>query len=239
MDKKIGIFDSGIGGLTILKELEKKIPNENYIYYKDTNNNPYGEKSDDELYSIVNDIVKYLITNDVKLIVIACNTATTKCMKKLRAEYPDIIFVGTVPAIKVACDNHSKKTLVMATPLTIGAERTNEIVTDNKKNDQDITLLPCDGLANAIEKNDNIDEVLDRILFPYKNSDIDSVVLGCTHYPIIKDKIKKYFSNDVNIYDSINGVVKEVNRQLKINMMYNKSKKEDTIIIDSSKSNML
>ena len=108
-----------------------------------------------------------------------------------------------------------------------------------QKNDQDITLLPCDGLANAIEKNDNIDEVLDRILFPYKNSDIDSVVLGCTHYPIIKDKIKKYFSNDVNIYDSINGVVKEVNRQLKINMMYNKSKKEDTIIIDSSKSNML
>ena len=90
MNKKIGMFDSGIGGLTILKELKKLLPNEDYIYYADSKNNPYGEKSDTELMKIVTNIVDYLISRDVKIIVIACNTATTRCIKRLRMMYPDI-----------------------------------------------------------------------------------------------------------------------------------------------------
>ena len=135
-NNKIGMFDSGIGGLTVLKELRKILPNENYIYYADSKNNPYGEKSDSELMAIVTNIVDYLISKEVKIIVIACNTATTRCINRLRKMYPDMIFVGTEPAIKVACDKNYKNTLVMATPGTIKSERTHELVKLNKKRNQ-------------------------------------------------------------------------------------------------------
>ena len=111
MNRKIGILDSGIGGTTILKEIRKLLPNEDYIYYADTKNNPYGEKKKEEIEAIVKEIVDYLMTiKNCKMIVIACNTATTTCMKKLKQEYQDMIFIGTVPAIKVACDYNYKNT---------------------------------------------------------------------------------------------------------------------------------
>ena len=109
----IGMFDSGIGGLTVLDVLKELVPNEDYLYYADNKNNPYGEKSDEELLKICCKVVDYLIDNNCRIIVIACNTATTKCMKKLREIYKDIIFVGTVPAIKVASDGNYKNTLKM------------------------------------------------------------------------------------------------------------------------------
>ena len=117
------------------------------------------------MFLICSNICDYLIEHNCKIIVIACNTATTRCMKKLREKYPNMIFVGTVPAIKVASDNNYKNTLVMATPGTIESERTHELVRDNKRDDQNIYLVPCEGLANAIEKGDNnkIDEIIDII----------------------------------------------------------------------------
>ena len=217
-NNKIGIFDSGIGGTTTLKEIKKLLPNEDYIYYADTKNNPYGNKADEELYKIVSEIVNYLIKKNVKLIVIACNTATTKCINKLRDNYPNMLFVGTEPAIKVACDNNYKNTLVLATPGTIASERTQELVTNNKKDNQNIYLLSCDNLANAIERIDNkeIDELLKLYLSPYKDKNIDSVVLGCTHYPLIKDKIQNYFKN-ATIIDGNIGVAKRVKYILETN----------------------
>ena len=165
MNKKIGVFDSGIGGTTTLETMIKLLPNEDYIYYADSKNNPYGKKSDDELFNITSNIVDFLIKKDVKLIVIACNTATTKCIKRLRSKYPNMLFVGTVPAIKVACDNDYKNTLVLATPGTISSDLTKELVNNNKKEDQNIYLLPCDYLANAIET--NTEEKIDNLLNEY------------------------------------------------------------------------
>ena len=133
MNKKIGIFDSGIGGLTTLKEIQKLLPNEEYIYYADSKNNPYGEKSEEELNNIVTNIVELLLKEDVKLIVIACNTATTRCIKLLREKYPQMIFVGTEPAIKVACDKNYKNTIVMATPNTTASERVKELIINISK----------------------------------------------------------------------------------------------------------
>ena len=147
---KIGVFDSGRGGMSILDELRRLLPNEDFLYYGDSINNPYGEKSDEELMTITTKIVDYLKENDCRVIVIACNTATTRCMKKLRKIYPELIFIGTVPAIKMACDNNFKNTLVMATPATIESERTSELVRDNKRIDQNIYLVPWFGLAQAI-----------------------------------------------------------------------------------------
>lgn len=213
--QKIGVFDSGVGGLSILNELVKELPYEDFYYYGDSLNNPYGEKSDEELLKITSNIVEKLINKNCKLIVIACNTATTRCMKKLREIYSNVIFVGTVPAIKVACDKRFKNTLVMATPATIESERTYELIRDNKRYDQNIYLLPCPGLAKAIEQNDKekIKRILQNDFKDYKDKEIDAIVLGCTHYPFIREEILEEMPNTILIDGSI-GVSKEVKRQL-------------------------
>lgn len=213
----IGVFDSGIGGLTVLDEMKKVLPNEDYLFYADSLNNPYGEKSDTELYEITSNIVEYLISRGCKIIVIACNTATTRCIKYLRKKYPDMTFVGTEPAIKVACDRDYNNILVMATPATISSERTNILVHDNKKDFENIYLVPCEGLANAIEVNDTVkqEKIVSSIYEEYKYKEIDAIVLGCTHYPHIKELISKYFVN-ASLLDGGNGVAREVKRQLEL-----------------------
>ena len=229
----IGMFDSGIGGLTILNVLKELVPNEDYLYYADSKNNPYGEKSDEQLLEICSGVVDYLIEHNCKIIVIACNTATTKCMKKLRDKYKDIVFVGTVPAIKVASDGNYKNTLVMATPATIESERTYELVRDNKRDDQNIYLVPCSGLAHAIEVDDQdtINSIIDSIYDEYKDKNIDSIVLGCTHYPYIKDIIYSKFKCD--LLDGSLGVSKEVKRQLELNNLVTNSGSGEVTIYKS------
>ena len=219
--KRIGVFDSGIGGLTVLEELKKLLPNEDYLFYADSKNCPYGEKSDTELYDITSNIVDYLINKDCKIIVIACNTATTRCIKYLRDKYKDMTFIGTEPAIKVACDRDYKNILVMATPATIASERTSILVNDNKKEYENVYLVPCEGLADAIET-DNFkkqEEIVSSIYEEYKEKEIDAIVLGCTHYPHIKDLISKYFTN-AELLDGGAGVARETKRQLeRMNML--------------------
>ena len=219
--KRIGVFDSGIGGLTVLEELKKLLPNEDYLFYADSKNCPYGEKSDTELYDITSNIVDYLINKDCKIIVIACNTATTRCIKYLRDKYKDMTFIGTEPAIKVACDRDYKNILVMATPATIASERTSILVNDNKKDYENVYLVPCEGLADAIET-DNFkkqEEIVSSIYEEYKDKEIDAIVLGCTHYPHIKDLISKYFTN-AELLDGGAGVARETKRQLeRMNML--------------------
>lgn len=229
---KIGVFDSGIGGLNILEELKKLLPNEDFLYFGDSDNCPYGTKSQEELMKIVSRIVDYFRDNDCKVVVIACNTATTRCMKSLRELYPDMIFVGTVPAVKMACDNKCHDTLVLATEGTIASERVHELVLDNKNDDQEIYLVACNGLAEAIEDKNNelIDSILYDTLKDYLDYSIDSIVLGCTHYPWAKENISKLFPN-AKLFDGSVGVAKEVKRQLELHNMMGTGKGE-VIILD-------
>lgn len=231
----IGVFDSGIGGLSVLEELEKVLPNEDFYYYGDSINNPYGEKSDQELLEITSHIVDVLKENGAKIIVIACNTATTRVMKKLREKYPKMIFVGTVPAIKVASDHDSKNTLVMATEATIHSLRTAELIRDNKRKDQNIYLVSCPGLANAIEtKNEEkIKSILQETFLPYKDKNIDTIVLGCTHYPFIKKEILEEMPG-VKLVDGSHGVSMETKRQLTENNLLDERVHERKIIIYNS-----
>ena len=235
MNKKIGVLDSGIGGTTVLNKIVELLPNEEYIYDADTKNNPYGEKSEEELYKIVKEIVTFLINKkNCKIIVLACNTATTKCVKKLQKEFPDMLFVGTVPAVKVACDNHYKHTLVLATPATIDSERMAELVKDNKKDDQEMILYPCPGLADAIEKErkDKIIQILEKIQLEMKDKKIDSIVLGCTHYPLIKERIASFFP-DAELLDGSLGVAQEVKRQLESHNLLSQTSTGNIEYIDS------
>ncbi len=216
MNELIGLFDSGVGGTTILKELEKILPYEDYIYYADSKNNPYGELSDEELYKITGNIVDYLLKRRAKIIVIACNTATTRCIKYLRNKYPGVTFVGTEPAIKPACEAGYKNILLLATPGTCGSERTKELIDTYKKDDQNIYVVPCYGLANAIEYDefDIQDTIIKEIHQIYSDKNIDCIVLGCTHYSLIKDLINNYFNN-VDIIDGSVGVAKRTESLLR------------------------
>ena len=149
--KTIGIFDSGIGGVTVLKEIIKVLPNENYIYYSDTKNNPYGDKTNEEVIKICDEITKYFIKRDCKVIVIACNTASAKASKYLREKYKDIEFIAIEPAYKMVHDYaYNEPTLVMATKGTIESEKFNILY--NKYNNHKTELLSCVGLADIIEE---------------------------------------------------------------------------------------
>ena len=239
MEGKIGLFDSGLGGLSILKELVKVLPNEDYLFYEDSINNPYGEKDEDELLKITCNIVDYLLKNNCKIIVIACNTATTSCMKKLREIYKDVIFVGTVPAIKVACDNHYKNIINFSTPYTKDSKRVHELINDFKEESQTIYNISGENLANLIEldKKEDIEELLNRILGAYKDS-CDALVLGCTHYSLIKDEFKKVLPNTA-LLDGCLGVSMEVKRQLESHNLLSSNTLKGNIKIVNSKSDDL
>ena len=235
-NEKIGVFDSGLGGLSILNELRKILPNENYLFYEDSINNPYGEKTEEELFEITSRIVEYLIKKNCKLIVIACNTATTSCINKLRDKYKNMIFVGTVPAIKMAYDVNSKSTLLLATSYTIKSERVKELLHDYTGINQNIYVESGKNLANLIEEGNinKIKDLLNEILLPYKNN-IDSIVLGCTHYPLVKNIIEEIIPN-VKVLDGSFGVAKETRHQLIENNLLNESNEQGDIIIENSKS---
>ena len=211
-------------------EIKKAIKHNNIIYYADSINNPYGDKNDKELKIITSKIVDFFIKENIKVIVIACNTATTRCITYLREKYPNIIFIGTEPAIKVACEKNHHNILVLGTTATINSFSVNKLIKTNKRDNQNIYLEACKGLANAIETNNvsKIDDILKKHMSKYEN--IDSIVLGCTHYPYIKDKIKKYYPK-AKVYDSSKGVAKELKRKLlENNILINDGKQKVTII---------
>lgn len=213
-DSFIGIFDSGYGGLTTLKEIKSILPNENFIYIGDTKNAPYGDKDPQEVEKIVLNITDYLVNEKVKAIVVACNTATSIAIKSIREKYRDLIIIGTEPAIKVAVDNNKDKILVLATKNTLKLEKFTNLV--DKLNAEDkIIKEDLEGLASLIDKgsldNKEIDDLLINKLSKYKGK-VDSVVLGCTHYPFVKEKIYRVL--EVPIYDGNNGIARELKRRL-------------------------
>ncbi len=229
----IGIIDSGIGGVSVLREILKQGINANFIYYSDSKNNPYGDKSNDEVYSIVKDIVNFLLEKGCVAIVIACNTASAMCVKRLREEYPDTIFIAIEPAYKMVHDYNPKgKTLVMATKGTLASEKF--LALFNKYDNNRTILLPCSGLAELIEEGNEvkIDRYLDDNLSRYK--DIDNVVLGCTHYPLIKDNIRKVLG-DIKFFDGSLGVSKELVRQLEFRGITFDDNSYSVEFIDSSR----
>lgn len=233
MGRSIGILDSGIGGVTVLKEILKLLPNENYIYYSDSIHNPYGEKSRNEVFDYVDQIMKFFIEKDCKAIVFACNTATALTVDEIRKKYRNIIIIGIEPAYKMVHDYAvDKKTLVMATPATIESERFLELY-HNYDNGNTI-LLPCTGLANLIERGET-KEINDYLYEHLPKEKIEVVVLGCTHYPLIKDEINSVLGN-VTFYDGGNGVARQLKKLLSDNNIISDSSSGGIFFYDSSNS---
>lgn len=232
-NEAIGIFDSGIGGVTVLKEIINILPNEKYIYYSDSKNNPYGDKSDQQINIFCENIVEFFITKKCKAIVIACNTASAKSVQYLREKYKNIPFVAIEPAYKMVYDyTYDEPTLVMATKGTIESEKFNLLY--HKYDNHKTILLPCVGLADIIEENNEkkIKVYLKKHLEIYKGK-VKNVVLGCTHYPLIKQEIKQVLG-DVQFFDGAPYLAKHLRELLKEKGLINNQTIENTIqFIDS------
>ena len=233
-NEAIGIFDSGIGGVTVLKEILKILPNENYIYYSDSRNNPYGDKSDKQINELCENIVELFIKQKCKAIVIACNTASAKSAQYLRDKYQDIPFIAIEPAYKMVYDYaYSEPTLVMATKGTIESEKFNLLyhTYDNHKT----ILLPCVGLADIIEEGnkDKIKAYLKEHLEPYRGK-VKNVVLGCTHYPLIQDEMQEVLGQ-VTFFNGASYLAKHLQEVLEEKDLANNMEKKGIIqFIDSS-----
>ena len=200
----IGVFDSGIGGVTVLREIIKILPNENYIYYSDSKNNPYGDKTKQEIIKRCEEVFSYLLEKNCKAIVIACNTASAIAVNTLREKYKDIPIIAIEPAYKMVHDYaYDGETLVMATKGTIESERFNLLY--NKYNNHKTKLIECVGLADRIEEgNENkIKEYLEKNLKEYKGK-VENVVLGCTHYPLIQEEIGQVLGENVKFFNGAN-----------------------------------
>ena len=232
---KIGVFDSGIGGVTVLKEILKVLPDEEYIYYSDSKNNPFGDKTDLEIISISENITDFLIKKGCNIIVIACNTASAHAASYLRNKYSNIPIVAIEPAYKMVNDHvRDGRALVLATQATIESEKFKKLY--EKYNNAQTTLLKCVGLANLIEndKEKEIDDYLEKNIKQYAG-EVKSVVLGCTHYPLIINKIKSVLGDDVIIFDGAVGLAKNLKNIVnKSNLIH--SSVPSITFIDSSNS---
>lgn len=221
-NRKIGVFDSGIGGLTVLSKIIELLPNEEYIYYADTENVPYGTKLKEEVKKYVRKAIEFLISKDVKAIVIACNTATSIAINELRNTY-SIPIIGIEPAVKPAIENKGKKkVLVMATPTTIREEKLHNLIEKFEAREY-VDLIPMPKLVEFAEKrefeSEEVEKYIKEELKIYNLKNYSELVLGCTHFPFFKETLAKIFPKETRIIDGSLGVANRLKNVLKENNM--------------------
>jgi glutamate racemase len=226
----IGLFDSGIGGTSIWKEIHALLPNEDTIYLADSKNAPYGQKSKEEIVELSFKNTEYLINQGAKLIVVACNTATTNAIKEMRAKY-DIPFIGIEPAIKPAAI-HTKTNAVgiLATKGTLSSELFNKAVADF----QDVNVVEQVGynLVSLIEdgkmETPEMEALLREYMKPMIDANVDYLVLGCSHYPYLVPQIRKILPESVTIIDSGEPVARHTKAVLQQHGLLNESVHESS-----------
>ncbi|MCL4136272.1 UNVERIFIED_CONTAM: hypothetical protein GTU68_065588, partial [Idotea baltica] len=212
----IGVFDSGIGGLTLLHELTKKLPKENYAYYADVANVPYSYKTPEQILGFVEKAVLFLREKGAKMIVLACNTATNVAVEYLRERY-EFPIVAIQPAVKVAADfDDSKRILAAATPVTLAANRYKKLVVSLDIEDR-ITNVALPKLVEFAEKGifsgEEVEAYLQEQVEPYNTSSFHYMVLGCTHFTFYEDLIERLFKN-LKTVDGNEGTANQVKRLL-------------------------
>lgn len=237
----IGLFDSGIGGTSIWSKIHQLLPNESTIYLADSKNAPYGQKSKEEIIELSFKNTEYLLNQNSKLIVVACNTATTNAIKELRAKY-DVPFIGIEPAIKPAVNNSKTQVIgILATKGTLNSELFNKSV----ELYQDTTIVEQIGygLVQLIE-NGEIDapevfELLKSYLNPMIEANIDYLVLGCSHYPYLIPQIKKIMPPHIKIIDSGEAVARQTQKILKDKVGFNTSQEAYTAFYTNTNPKVL
>jgi len=240
-DRPIGIFDSGIGGTSIWAAIHQLLPNEKTIYLADSKNAPYGQKSKSEIIALSKKNTELLLDMDCKLIVVACNTATTNAIQELRAKY-SVPFIGIEPAIKPAATNSKTQTIgILATQGTLNSELFNK--TAEMYQDTKIIEQVGHGLVQLIE-NGNINspemtQLLRSYLNPMIEENIDYLVLGCSHYPYLIPQIKKILPDHIQIIDSGEAVAKQVKNVLKEKVGFSTLEKNEPLFYTNSNPKVL
>ena len=236
--KPVGVLDSGVGGISILKALIKFLPHENFVYIGDSANAPYGEKSREEIAKLTFDSVNRLLDEGCKAVVVACNTATAAAINDLRETYPNIPMIGLEPAVKPAVLSHpGGRVVVMATPFTLKEKKYKKLV-KRYVDMAEIIPLPAPKLVTFAEAreydSENVRAYLSELFEPLKDRPIDAVVLGCTHFPFLMNAISEIAGKDAALYDSATGVGNEVRRQLQRHGLINDSEGTGTVKIINS-----
>ena len=214
----IGIFDSGVGGLSVLRAIRAEMPQESVIYFGDQVHIPYGSRPMEQIRNFSEAITRFLLGHDAKIIVVACNTASAAALKHLREKFPEVSFVGMEPAVKPAAEQTlTGKVGVLATPATFQGALYASVV-ERFANGVELSQNTCPGLVQQIEEGNLEGEetrrILDDALLPMLEKNIDTVVLGCTHYPFVIPLIQKIVGDRVRVIDPAPSVAKQVRRVL-------------------------
>ncbi len=223
----VGIFDSGVGGVSVLRAIREQMPGESVIYFGDQGHIPYGPRPMEQIRNFSEAITNFLLEKNAKIIVVACNTASAAALKYLREKFPDVQFVGMEPAVKPAAEHtQTGKVGVLATPATFQGALYASVV-ERFANGVELFQNTCPGLVQQIEQG-NLDgeetrRILEDALLPMLEKNIDTVVLGCTHYPFVIPLIQQIVGDNVRVIDPAPAVAKQTWRLLEAKGMRSRS----------------
>lgn len=229
----IGVFDSGVGGLSVLRSIRGQMPNEDVIYFGDQGHVPYGPRLMGQIQNFSEGITRFLLRYDSKIIVVACNTASAAALKNLRATFPEILFVGMEPAVKPAAEiTQTGKVGVLATPATFQGALYASVV-ERFGTDVELFQNTCPGLVAQIEAGEldspKTRAILEDALLPMLEKNIDTVVLGCTHYPFAIPLIEQIVGENVRVIDPAPSVARQVKRLLEAGGLLNQNETDGKI----------
>lgn len=241
MDKReqpVGVFDSGVGGISVLREMVRLMPEENFYFFGDSIHAPYGTKRLEEIQRLTLENVAYMDKKGIKAIVVACNTATSAAITLLRQKYTRIPVVGIEPALKPAVMEKEKaRILVLATPMTVQADKFQSLMHQYESR---ATVIPvgCPGLMEYVEngklEGEEVEGYLRKLLSPYLMEELDAAVLGCTHYPFLKKAIRNVLGPEPHIIDGSAGTARELRRRLIQMDLKRDGSKEGRVIFEES-----
>ena len=237
-DLPVLFFDSGVGGISILRRSVRLLPCEDYLYFGDSLHAPYGVRSLGEVRELCLNALEPLIARGIKALVVACNTATSAAIGALRERHPDLIVIGTEPAIKPAVERHEGgRILVMATPMTLKEEKFLALQAQYQPR-AEIIPLPCPGLMEFVEQGVTSGGAVEGYLLdklePYRNIPVDAIVLGCTHYPFLAGAIRRIVGRHVEIIDGADGVAQQLRSRLAAENLLTRRTKPGRVAFENS-----
>jgi len=242
-DAPIGVFDSGLGGISVLRELVCQLPHEDFLYFGDSANAPYGPRSAGEVRTLSRAAAVRLLDAGCKALVVACNTATAAAISLLRGTWPEVPVVGIEPALKpAAAHREGARVLVLATEMTLRENKFSKLL-ERYGRGALVSCLAAPGIVEFVERGETdgpaLDAYLRELLAPYRGEPLDAVVLGCTHFPFARRAIARALGRPVAFYDGAPGTARETRRRLEASGLLSSRSGQGRVELTNSRADML